>query len=345
MLKGKEIMMLKIKGILLGGAIWVALLVLATSLSAGAADDDKKITRSFNVDYGGTLTVDTDRGSIEVATTRAQKVTVEVTRKWPSGGAKEADPSADGWEDFEIKFDHSGKDVFIIAECTRGKNWFGWDNRLRIHYAITVPEKYNLDLVTAGGGIKIADLEGDVKCETSGGSLHISQIKGSIYGRTSGGSITLTGSDGEADLKTSGGGIDIGQVTGHIKAHTSGGLIDIDEAGGEVEVSTSGGSIHVNEVRGTIRAATSGGSIRATISKQPKSDCSLKTSGGSVTVHLAEGIKVDVDAKTSGGSVRCEMPITVQGLLGNNEVKGKINGGGPELYLRSSGGPVHILNK
>jgi len=87
-----------------------------------------------------------------------------------------------------------------------------------------------------------------------------------------------------------------------------------------VEVSTSGGSIHVNEVRGTIRAATSGGSIRATISKQPKSDCSLKTSGGSVTVHLAEGIKVDVDAKTSGGSVRCEMPITVQGLLGNNEV-------------------------
>ncbi len=36
---------------------------------------------------------------------------------------------------------------------------------------------------------------------------------------------------------------------------------------------------------------------------------------------------------------------SVSGLLGKNEVKGKINGGGPELYLRSSGGPVRILSK
>lgn len=39
------------------------------------------------------------------------------------------------------------------------------------------------------------------------------------------------------------------------------------------------------------------------------------------------------------------MPIMVQGLLGKREVNGKINGGGPELYLRSSGGPIRILKK
>jgi len=43
--------------------------------------------------------------------------------------------------------------------------------------------------------------------------------------------------------------------------------------------------------------------------------------------------------------VMCEMPIMVQGLLGKSEVNGKINGGGPELYLRSSGGSVRILSK
>lgn len=338
----KEIMRIKIKATLLAGAIWVALLSLATSLSAGADDTSNKITRSFKVGYGGMLTVDTERGSIEVKTARAKEVTVEITRKVPFGRAKD---TLDILEDFDIKFEHSRKDVSIHARYKHGRDWFGWDNHLRIHYNITVPEKYNLDLTTSGGSIKIADLEGDVKCETSGGSLHIERIKGPLYGRTSGGSITLKGSDGTADLKTSGGGIEIGHVMGHVKAHTSGGSIDIDKAGGEVEVSTSGGSIHVNEVQGTIRASTSGGSIRATISKQPKSDCSLKTSGGSVTVHLAKGIKVDLNAKTSGGSVRCDMPITVQGLLGKSEVKGKINGGGPELYLRSSGGPVRILNK
>ena len=342
MSRKEEIMRTKIKAILLAGAIWVALLVLATSLSAGATNTDHKITRSFNVGYGGTLTVDTERGYIEVKTTSKKTVTVGITRKVPFGKASEAEEIL---EDFDIVFDHSGKNVTVTLESRHGWDWFGWDNHLRIHYDITVPEKYNLDLNTSGGSIKIADREGDVKCETSGGSLHISRIEGSIYGRTSGGSITLEGSDGEADLKTSGGGIEIGHVTGHVEAHTSGGSIHIDEAGDEVEVSTSGGSIRVNEVRGAIRATTSGGSISATISKQPEKDCTLKTSGGGVTVYLAKGIKVDVDARTSGGSVRCDMPITVQGLLGKPEVKGKINGGGPELYLRSSGGSVRILSK
>lgn len=342
MSRKKEIMRIKIKAILLAGAIWVALLVLATSLSAGATNTDHKITRSFKVDYGGTLTVDTERGSIEVTTTSDSKVEVEITRKVPFGWARNAEEIL---EDFEIKFDHSGKDVSIFGESKRGWDWFGRNNNLRIHYVITVPEKYNLDLNTAGGSIKIADLEGDVKCETSGGSLHISDIKGPIYGRTSGGSVTLQGSEGEVDVRTSGGGINIGQVKGRVLAHTSGGSIEIDEAGGEVEVSTSGGSIRVNEVRGAIRATTSGGSISATISKQPEKDCTLKTSGGGVTVYLAKGIKVDVNARTSGGSVKCDMPITVSGLLGKNEVKGKINGGGPELYLRTSGGPVRILSK
>ncbi len=307
----------------LGGTL-VVLALLAASPVACADDPENVITRSFDVGSGGTLTVDTERGSIEVTTTSDSKVEVEITRKVPFGWARNAEEIL---EDFEIKFDHSGKDVSIFGESKRGLDWFGRNNRLRIHYAITVPEKYNLDL------------------NTSGGSLHISEIKGTIYGRTSGGSITLKGSDGEADLKTSGGGIDIGQVAGHVKAHTSGGSIHLDEAGGEVDVSTSGGSIRVNEVGGAIRATTSGGSISATISKQPEKDCTLRTSGGGVTVYLAKGIKVDVNAKTSGGNVRCDMPITVQGLLGKNEVNGKINGGGPELYLRSSGGSVRILSK
>ncbi len=230
----------------LGGTL-VVLALLAASPVACADDPENVITRSFDVGSGGTLTVDTERGSIEVTTTSDSKVEVEITRKVPFGWARNAEEIL---EDFEIKFDHSGKDVSIFGESKRGWDWFGRNNRLRIHYAITVPEKYNLDLNTSGGSIKIADLEGDVKCETSGGSLHISEIKGTIYGRTSGGSITLKGSDGEADLKTSGGGIDIGQVAGHVKAHTSGGSIHLDEAGGEVDVSTSGGSIRVNEVGG-----------------------------------------------------------------------------------------------
>lgn len=51
---------------------------------------------------------------------------------------------------------------------------------------------------------------------------------------------------------------------------------------------------------------------------------------------------MDVDAHTSGGRVRTEFPVTVRGTIKRNTLDAKINGGGPELYLRTSGGNVEI---
>lgn len=325
-----------------GSAYVTALVILAiltsTSLFAG---DEYPLTREFDVKYDGTLTINTDRGSIDVKTSKKKVVVVEITRRVMGDFLTDAEEILANWV---VDFDHSGADVTITAESKSDWDWFGWKSHpLRVHFEVQVPEQYNLDLKTSGGSIEIAELEGDVICKTSGGRLVLDQIKGDVNGHTSGGSITLDGSDGMVELRTSGGGIRIGKVAGTVDARTSGGSVEVEEAGGDVRVSTSGGSIHIDEVKGSISASTSGGSVSATITEQPGNDCSLTTSGGGIKVYLAEGIRVDVDAKTSGGGVRCDMPITVQGLLGKNQVKGSINGGGPELYLRTSGGPIKIL--
>jgi DUF4097 and DUF4098 domain-containing protein YvlB len=318
---------------------WLAGIIVLAGITE-ASIGSETMTRTFDVKYGGTLTIKSDRGSIEILTARDETVTAEVTFKPRFGNAKDIDEIL---EDLEITFDQSGKDVTIEAEFKHDWGWFHSGDPVRIHFKVTVPEKYNVDLSTSGGRIKVADLEGDANCTTSGGSLDLAQIDGDVYGRTSGGSIGLKGSDGKVDMRTSGGSVDIGVVSGKVEARTSGGSIKVDEAGGDVTVSTSGGSIYVDEIKGAVRANTSGGGISVSISKQPKSECSLTTSGGGVTVRLADNIKVDVDAKTSGGSVTCDLPLTVRGLIGKNQVEGRINGGGPKLFLRTSGGPIRIL--
>jgi DUF4097 and DUF4098 domain-containing protein YvlB len=111
---------------------------------------------------------------------------------------------------------------------------------------------------------------------------------------------------------------------------------------GNVVARTSGGGIHVDDVMGSIDARTSGGSVTARISRQPEDDCRLTTSGGSVTVSLAKDIRVDVDASTSGGRVSTDFPVTLRGEISKRSLRAKINGGGPELYLRTSGGSIHI---
>ena len=142
------------------------------------------------------------------------------------------------------------------------------------------------------------------------------------------------------DLKTGGGSIKLSDIKGRVDAYTSGGSIKLGRVEGDVDVNTSGGSITVDEVFGNIDAHTSGGSIRANISKQPTADSKLHTSGGSVTVYLSPDIAVDLYARTSGGSVKSE--FAVNGSSKRNRIDGEINGGGPRLDLKTSGGSIRI---
>lgn len=307
--------------------VLLAIFILTFSTAVFAEIEDT-IEKSFSVKPGGTLTIDTKRGSIEVAGSSGNTVEVKVIREVKTSSRDSAQEILDK---FPVTFEHRGDSVFITADTTEKNNlkkfWNDLTKKLNVRFIVTVPEVYHVDLRTSGGSIQVKSLEGRILAKTSGGGLTFDHIVGDIRGDTSGGSIK------------------IGDVDGDVQVDTSGGGITIDRARGQVDAHTSGGSITVNEVMGTIQAKTSGGSIKAYISRQPESSCRLTTSGGSVSVTMAEDTKVDLDAQTSGGSVKTEFPLTIQGELKRTAVKAKINGGGPELYLRTSGGSIYIKKK
>jgi DUF4097 and DUF4098 domain-containing protein YvlB len=306
----------------------------------GVAGDT--IEKSFQVKPGGKLVLETDIGSIEVYSRNTNTLEVEVIQEAKTASSRRAERIL---EDFEVSFRQSGDTVYVTGEYKQDSLSRFWNNigrYVRVKYQVTLPQEFNIDLKTRGGSISVDDLKGDVQSKTSGGSLAFSRIEGPVYGRTSGGSIRLASCTGNADVKTSGGSISLGDVRGDVIAHTSGGSIKVGRAKGSVDIHTSGGGIQVEEVMGTIKARTSGGSITAFISEQPESDCSLTTSGGSITVHLADKIGVDLNARASGGRVYTEFQVMVSGEISKSSLKAKINDGGPELYLYTSGGSIYI---
>ncbi len=324
------------------GAACAAVLIVLTAGGALPAAEETTVTRSFQVKPGGKFVLDTDLGSVEVRGSAGETVAITVFREVRSG-----DPDR-VLEDFKLDFEQRGNDVYVTGEYDRSgirRLWDNLRNRLRVRFVVTLPTAYGADLRTSGGGISATDLEGAVSAKTSGGGLEFDRIRGDVLGSTSGGGIRIGRVDGAVDVHTSGGDVRIEETTGRVTAGTSGGGIRIERAGGEVEVHTSGGGITADDVRGTLLASTSGGSVTATISSQPKSRCSLTTSGGSVNVYLADGIAVNVDAHASGGSVSTDFPVTIQGKIEKHTLRAQINGGGPELYLRTSGGGVHIRKK
>lgn len=315
-----------------------ALAVLAGGPAAFGEGTDT-ITKSFAVGAGGRLVLDTDLGSVEVRGADAGTVEVAVHREVRRGDREKA------LKELDLSFEQRGNDVHVTGERERrglSRLFDGFRERLRVRFVVTVPRPYDLDVRTSGGDVSIADVMGEVEGRTSGGDILCDRVAGRVLVKTSGGDVEVGVVDGRVEARTSGGDVRLGRVKGDLVARTSGGDIKVEDAAGSADLHTSGGSITIDGAGGALKASTSGGSVTATFNAQPASRSELKTSGGSITVRLGPGIAVSIDAHATGGRVETDIPVTIQGEIGRSSLKATANGGGPELYLRTSGGSIRI---
>lgn len=311
-------------------ALVAALLALLT-ISAKAAIDSP-VQRRFNVREGGTLYLDTDVGNVHVT---------------PGGGGvgvlvKRHVRSQKDLDDMHLDFSQQGNDVHVTVRYDSEWHFFSFGRDFDVSFEVTVPAHYNVELKTSGGNVTVGDLHGFVHARTSGGNVRLAHIDGPVDAHTSGGNVHLDAANGNASLHSSGGGIVAGDVSGNVEMRSSGGSLEVHRVTGSLLARTSGGGIDIGDALGAVDAQTSGGSIHARISGQPRADSRLSTSGGGITLEISDRVAVDLDAHTSGGSVHSDVPITINGSVEEGNLVGKINGGGPKLVLRSSGGGIHV---
>lgn len=319
-----------------------ALALTLVSCAAFAATEEN-LSKTYPATPGGNLVVEVSVGSIDVTTNATAEVAVEV---WRKVSRKNKAEEAEYLREHPVEFSQDGNTITV--RCRRSdeqqRGWFNWGggNRNEAKYTIRVPAQFNTKLNTAGGPINVSDLNGEVKANTSGGGLKFARIHGPLNGNTSGGGIRVADSEGEIKIGTSGGGIEVTGGSGSLKGHTSGGPVTVRAFSGPVSVSTSGGGITIENATGKVEGNTSGGGITVTLASKVTDEIRLSTSGGGVTVKVPEGAAFNLDASTSGGGVTCDLPVTVQGKIERNRLKGPVNGGGPEVSLRTSGGSIHV---
>lgn len=286
---------------------------------------DRTVEKTFTVNGAGTLHVETQGGEIRVMASSDQSVHVTAKERIRANTEAEADELL---KKLELTFEQNGNDVRVISKYERqpaGFHMGSWPP-VNVDVIVSLPAKFATELHTSGGGITVGDLEGKAELRTSGGGIKLGKMGGPVDARTSGGSITLDEAGGAVELKTSGGNITVGRVNG------------------PAELSTSGGSIKVDSVANVLRAHTSGGSIKANIAGPLKEECALSTSGGSVRVSVDKMAAFRLDASTSGGDVDVDgLTMTLEKLgRDRSRLAGTVNGGGPLLKLRASGGSISV---
>jgi DUF4097 and DUF4098 domain-containing protein YvlB len=200
----------------------------------------------------------------------------------------------------------------------------------------------------ASGDITVGKVSGHATITSRSGQIRLQEAGKGAELSTAGGDIRAEAVTGSFKATTFGGDIRVGSVTGDARLETSGGDVVVRAASGAVTARTGGGDIVVKKVRGPVTARTSGGSITCEITGTGGPGGDLSTSGGDVTVTLPANYKADVDIHVTGtdldsDAIVSQFPeVAVSRRSGHLTGEGRLNGGGPRLVIRSTGGVVTI---
>src|SRR5882757_8087340 len=200
-----------------------------------------------------------------------------------------------------------------------------------VHFEVSVPESYGLDISTGAGDILTADVGGmatlateggnivtgklssnlseashrhehsrmraAAKLQTQGGHIQVESAEGDLNAFTAGGHINTGYIHGEANLHSGGGHIRAAGIGGKAELTTEGGNITVGKAGNFVAVKTGGGQIDFGEVRGSVHAQTRGAGIRVLYVSGPMD---VESNGGSICLTRVSGA---VRAATGSGTI------------------------------------------
>ncbi len=165
-----------------------------------------------------------------------------------------------------------------------------------------------------------------------------------LTARSGDGHIQVSGLEGELNLRSGDGHLTLNTIRGAMHLYTGDGRIEGERLDGPLEAQTGDGSIRVSGRFDSLDLRTGDGHIQADVATGSKlaASWSLRTNDGSIRLRLPGDIKADLEAHTGDGRINLDIPVEVVGRLSRNDVRGRMNGGGPALRLRTGDGSISI---
>jgi len=307
----------------------VSVWLTAFAATADAQQADATFERSFEVDGRIGLDVETGSGSVTVRegagdTARVAGRLVIHDRAglfsfWRRGSRLTDDEAQELIRQFEqdppVELSGSRLRVGHIDE--------EWRHGMSVSYEIEVPSTT------------------DVRSQTGSGRMEIDGIEGRIVARTGSGGVTLRDVVGDVEAHSGSGSIRAAALAGGFEGRAGSGSIEVDlVTAGDVVVSTGSGRIRVAGLDGALNARAGSGSI--TIDGQPADDWELSTGSGTIRLRLPPEAAFSLDARTGSGGISSGHPLTVQGTIERNRLRGEAGGGGPLITARAGSGGIRI---
>ncbi len=119
---------------------------------------------------------------------------------------------------------------------------------------------------------------------------------------------------------------------------------EIDSVDGKLHATAGDGHIRANGRFDVLELKTGDGRLdaRATGGSALATGWKLESGDGTVTLEVPENLAADVDLHTGDGHIDLDITVTTSGKIRENEVRGKLNGGGNLLVIHTGDGSIRL---
>lgn len=149
---------------------------------------------------------------------------------------------------------------------------------------------------------------------------------------------------------------------GRVNLHTGDGKIELADFNGEMELNSGDGSEEIHHVEGSLRASTGDGhitadgrfdvldlktgdgrlDIRASQGSTLAEEWRMQTGDGSVNLEVPDNLAADLYLHTGDGHIDVNVPMLTEGRIKQNDIHGKMNGGGKLVTIHTGDGSISI---
>lgn len=314
----------------------ISLALLAILCPSLAIAQEFRFERTFDAAGQSTLDVSTQRGRIEVVAGEAGRIvvtgaaTVRVGWNVPADAVDIARRVAAA-----PPIERDGNTLRLRRPSDAAAQ-----RAVTVSYRVQVPPNTEVRTSSDSGATSVRGIAGAVDVKTQSAAIDLGGLAGTSTVATGSGAIDAAGLKGALLVTTRSGSFAGSDLGASLHVRTQSGSIDATLTGsGDVDVETASSSIRLHGVRAKLTAKTQSGQIA--VRGVPGADWSATTGSSAVTLVIDAASAFTLDASSRSASVVVE-GAAVQGTVGKRAVVGTVNGGGPQVRIRTGSGAIRV---
>src|SRR5262249_51632855 len=127
----------------------------------------------------------------------------------------------DDWRETQVDVEREDGGVRVSSRQRRYEH----SSSTSHDFEIDVPRRFDLDLQSTGGAVRIIGVEGSLRGRTGGGEIVLERVRGDVRLATGGGDIRVTDTDAQGSVSTGGGMVRLSRVRGGLHGSSGSGPV------------------------------------------------------------------------------------------------------------------------